>query len=469
MTGKMFGGVPDEEIASPRFRLFRHFYLVAVAGIVLILVVAGLGLRFIFQDIVLNEAEREAVRISATLEHSEMRRFIRQGYDKNTFVSIADEELPELDRHMRICLAPFDIVQINIFDEHRQIVYSTDQANMGRREPDNAELNAALSGSNVSKSESEHSFWSIHYDTGKNLRVVKTYIPIHSPDEKIIGALEVDTNIGHSLTTADSILIRAAAVPITVLCVFAVLIFVIRREERAVNASTSKFVQTNEQLRQEITERKELEKELLGITERERRWIGQELHDSIGQQLTGIELMTKVLQQNLAGKDLPEADYAAKITALVNETTGQTRDLAKGLHPLDVGDCDLVAALDKLVTGTQHLFETSCRLKYESVPAIKDASVVANLYRIAQEAISNAIRHGKAEHILIRLASNGNQSTLTVESDGLDFPEGQNINKGMGLKIMSYRAEVIDGSFKIRRGHHGGTIVTCVFPHNDQQ
>ena len=216
-----------------------------------------------------------------------------------------------------------------------------------------------------------------------------------------------------------------------------------------------------------VTERKRLEKQLLSIIERERRRIGQELHDSIGQQLTGIEFMTEVLEQKLSSKSLTEASYAAKITSLVSQTTGQARDLAKGLDPLDLDASNLLPALEALAVTTEQLFGSSCKFRCDKPVPINDTSLAINLYRIAQEAITNAIRHGKAKNILVELVSNTYGSILTVKSDGLDFPEVQAKNKGMGLKIMDYRAGIIDGSLNIRKGADGGTIVACVFPNRN--
>ena len=213
-----------------------------------------------------------------------------------------------------------------------------------------------------------------------------------------------------------------------------------------------------------VTERKRLEKQLLSIIERERRRIGQELHDSIGQQLTGIEFMTEVLEQKLSSRSLTEASYAGRITSLVSQATGQVRDLAKGLNPLDLDASNLLPALEALAATTEQLFGLSCTFGRGTVVPINDTSLAINLYRIAQEAITNAIRHGKAKNIRIELVSNPLESVLTVKSDGLDFPDIPDTNKGMGLRIMDYRAEIIGGSLSIRKGADGGAIVACVFP-----
>jgi len=218
-----------------------------------------------------------------------------------------------------------------------------------------------------------------------------------------------------------------------------------------------------------ITERRRLEREFLNVVERERRKIGLELHDSIGQRLTGVKFMTDVLEQRLSDKSREEASYAAEITTVVTEAMEQTRGLAKALHPFDLGENDLVLALEELVATTESLFDVSCTFVCDKSIANNDILVATNLYCIAREAITNAVRHGKAKNVCIELAGKGGKSTLTVKSDGLDFPEVRAEEKGMGLKIMSYRAEIIDGAIDIRRGFNGGAVVTCVFSSKERR
>jgi two-component system CheB/CheR fusion protein len=212
-----------------------------------------------------------------------------------------------------------------------------------------------------------------------------------------------------------------------------------------------------------ITERRRLERELLNIVERERQRTGQELHDSIGQQLTGIALMIEVLSEKLSDKSLAEeVSYAEKTLERIVRAADQTRNLAKGLHPIDLDRHGLASAMRELTVNTEQFFGVSCRLTCNEAVSTKDASVAMNLYRIAQEAITNAVRHGKAKNIKIGLTSEDGWLAMTVENDGLDFAVGPSRGEGMGLRIMRHRAEVINGSLDIRKGANGGTIVTCV-------
>jgi PAS domain S-box-containing protein len=235
--------------------------------------------------------------------------------------------------------------------------------------------------------------------------------------------------------------------------------------EELVRARTAELTATNEQLRREIEQRRNLEKEILEVSEREKRSIGQELHDSIGQQLTGVAFMTKVLEQKLAARSPSEAVDVTEIAKLVNQAMDLTRGLAKGLHPVDLDADSLMSALRELAGSTENLFGISCTFKCDQPVLVEDAQVAVNIYRIAQEAVTNAIRHSKAKNIQLQLHLGDGQASLTVASDGLDFPEDVKARgSGMGLQIMNHRAEMIDGSLDVCRGDQGGTMVTCVFP-----
>ena len=233
--------------------------------------------------------------------------------------------------------------------------------------------------------------------------------------------------------------------------------------EQRVRERTAELTEAHKKLLQDIDERRRMEKDILDISEREQRRIGQELHDSLGQQLTGIAIMSKVLEQKLKSKSIGESAEAQEIGRLLNQAAEQTRRLAKGLHPVDLDASGLMSALQELAVTTEQLFGIRCTFDCDEPVPIDDAAVAVHLYRIAQEAVTNAIKHGHAENIVLRLAPDRDMLTLTIESDGLDFPEAPPKNKGMGLHIMDYRAEMIDGTLDVHRGARGGTIVTCAF------
>jgi PAS domain S-box-containing protein len=214
----------------------------------------------------------------------------------------------------------------------------------------------------------------------------------------------------------------------------------------------------------DITERKHLEKTILEISAREQRRIGQDLHDGLGQHLTGIAFMSKVQEQKLMEKDLPEAGDAAKIVNLVNEAIHKTRELARGLLPVVSDEQGLMSALQQWAGEVEDLFAVSCRFQCFTPVLIHDDTVATHLYYVAREAVNNAIKHGHARQIVIRLAADEHQGVLTIEDDGYGIGSIVPGNKGMGLHLMNYRARMVGGALEVQCVPTGGTMVTCLFP-----
>jgi len=217
----------------------------------------------------------------------------------------------------------------------------------------------------------------------------------------------------------------------------------------------------------DITERKHLEKTILEISAREQRRIGQDLHDGLGQHLTGIAFMSKVQEQRLAEKGWSEAADAAKIVNLVNQAIHKTRELARGLLPVVSDARGLMSALQQWAGEVEDLFGVHCRFQCFTPVLIHDDSVATHLYYIAREAVNNAIKHGHARQIVIRLAAEQQQGALTIQDDGCGIENIDPNNKGMGLHLMSYRARVVGGSLDVKRLAGGGTAVMCLFPVNE--
>jgi two-component system CheB/CheR fusion protein len=214
----------------------------------------------------------------------------------------------------------------------------------------------------------------------------------------------------------------------------------------------------------DITERKHLEKTILEISAREQRRIGQDLHDGLGQHLTGIAFMSKVLEQKLMEKALPEAADAGKIVNLVNEAIHKTRELARGLLPVVSDAQGLMSALQQWAGEVEDLFAVSCRFQCFTPVLIHDDTAATHLYYVAREAVNNAIKHGHARHIVIRLTADQHQGALTIQDDGCGIGSVIPGNKGMGLHLMNYRARMVGGSLEVQSVSTGGTIVTCLFP-----
>jgi len=214
----------------------------------------------------------------------------------------------------------------------------------------------------------------------------------------------------------------------------------------------------------DISERKRLEKTVLDISEREQRRIGQDLHDGLGQHLTGIAFLTKVQERRLAESQSPEAADAAKIVQLVNDAIQKTRELARGLLPVVSDAHGLMSALRLYASEIENLFGIACCFRCEQSVLIHDAPLATHLYHIAQEAVNNAIKHGRAQNILIHLFASDQQGTLIIKDDGVGIERPSAPQTGVGLHIMNYRAGMIGGNLEIHREQPRGTAVTCRFP-----
>lgn len=213
----------------------------------------------------------------------------------------------------------------------------------------------------------------------------------------------------------------------------------------------------------DITERKRLEREILEVSAREQSRIGQDLHDDLGQRLAGIAFLSQALAQRLASIPSSEAAAATEIVKLANQATAQARNLARVLHPIVIED-GLESALVELCSNMERLFEISCKVHMGGdVPEIDEATR-RHLYYVAQEAVTNAVKHGGAKNISIRVARFGDQCKLFVRDDGAGFSKKPNTCDGMGLHIMRYRAHMIHASFSIRPGADGGTVVRLAWP-----
>jgi PAS domain S-box-containing protein len=214
----------------------------------------------------------------------------------------------------------------------------------------------------------------------------------------------------------------------------------------------------------DITERKALEEAILNISATEQRRIAQDLHDGLGQHLTGIAFMSKVLEQKLSDKFLPEAAEAAKIVRMVNQAIDNTRQLARGLHPVAAEPQGLMSALKKWASEVEGLFHIRCSFQCKKAVHIHEANLATHLYRIAQEAVNNAIRHGRSRNIVIGLSGKNGAGMLTIRDDGDGFPKKQVGQPGVGLSIMNYRADIVGGSLKVQPNEERGITVTCMFP-----
>lgn len=212
----------------------------------------------------------------------------------------------------------------------------------------------------------------------------------------------------------------------------------------------------------DVTERFRLQREILEISDREQARLGQDIHDGLCQHLIGLAICANSLQQTLTSDQRPDAAKAQKICRLLDEAITEARCVCQGLYPIRLSTHGLPPALQELAAGIseRHGIRCSCDIGEDFLPC--DTPTATHLYRIAQEAVNNAVKYSGASHISIRLAGPQNDLKLEVRDDGKWAPRAPSRNSGMGMHIMKYRAQLIGGNFQCQGSDHGTVVSCCV-------
>jgi len=221
----------------------------------------------------------------------------------------------------------------------------------------------------------------------------------------------------------------------------------------------------------DITERRRLEKEVLEIADFEKHRIGQDLHDDLCQHLVGISMIGNLLYADLAGLGLPQAEDAKQVTHMIRKAVDHARILARGLSPLNIAQGGLMAGLETLVSNTEQLFRMPCCFECPVAVHIEDADLAMHLYRIAQEALHNAVKHSNGTKVVVRLAADEKAVQVTVSDDGVGPPDPQKRpmgSGGLGMHTMQYRARIIGAVLEISKNNQGGTNVVCRLPNRQR-
>lgn len=206
---------------------------------------------------------------------------------------------------------------------------------------------------------------------------------------------------------------------------------------------------------------RKLEREIVGVSEREQRRIGQDLHDGLCQTLAAIGCAATSLKDDLQAFSPTHAADAQEIAKLLNDAVIEARNLARGISPVDMDEHGLAAALDDLAERTGRLTPLPVTFKTQGEIGLVDPEAAIHLYRIAQEAVHNAVRHSGAQHVAIALRQEGPNLTLSVTDDGKGFPKETSGNGGMGMQTMNYRAQIIGADLKINGNSPNGARVSC--------
>jgi PAS domain S-box-containing protein len=218
-----------------------------------------------------------------------------------------------------------------------------------------------------------------------------------------------------------------------------------------------------ESVARDITERTRLEREILETSNREQRRIGHDLHDGVCQQLAAIAYRLDILGDQLEEKGVAESSETGRIGVLLNQAIQQTRGVARGLFPVKLDESGLESALEELAANTANLFKIQCRFFAGKPFPELDSTVSLHLYYIAQEAVFNAVRHGKAAEITVSVSGAGDRFILEIQDNGAGFHWPTNGSTGMGIRIMRYRARVIGATINLKSQPNQGTQITVQF------
>jgi PAS domain S-box-containing protein len=211
----------------------------------------------------------------------------------------------------------------------------------------------------------------------------------------------------------------------------------------------------------DMSRRRLLENLVVSVGEQERQRIGRDLHDALGGKLAGIAMIAKSVSQSLVERFPSHAAVANDLVRYINESITETRAIARGLCPIELGDVDLIGGLEELSRQTSSHFGINCQIRNGGKRLCVNRSGSHHLFRIAQEAVFNAIRHGKAKSIVIKLTGGKKQIRMTVQDDGIGFLDDRIQKNGMGMDTMKYRAGIIGGTLTIKEGRNHGVVVCC--------
>lgn len=234
------------------------------------------------------------------------------------------------------------------------------------------------------------------------------------------------------------------------------------RLEGAVQQRSEELHETTQRLLVELEERRRMERQLLDVAGEERQRIGQNLHDGLGQVITGVKYQLETICRRAANQGEADLGALSQISESLQEVISQTRSIARGLMPVDVSEDGLTDALKQLASEMSKVYMLDCRVELQKDVVMASHVVATELFLIAQEAVSNACRHAEAENIVIRLDVNDGEGVLVIRDDGSGIKDVE--SAGLGLGIMHYRANVIDATLSIGDAPEGGTLVECLFP-----
>ena len=214
----------------------------------------------------------------------------------------------------------------------------------------------------------------------------------------------------------------------------------------------------------DVSERRELQQTLINLSEREQRRLGRELHDGLGQLFTGAALESHRLARHLAKQNHPEAAAAARVLEWMNQALGALHDMAHGLDPELLVNQGLGEALKSIAVQAERLSDFTCKVEVDIPEGLIASSDALHLYRIAQEAVTNAVKHSQATRVELQAKVIADRLQLRVRDNGVGIPDQLDSGVRMGLRNMHTRAALLDATLDIQRLSEGGAEIVCSVP-----
>lgn len=234
------------------------------------------------------------------------------------------------------------------------------------------------------------------------------------------------------------------------------------RLEQLVRKRTAELRSANTLLQAEIIERKRIERDIVDLTQQEQQRFGSQLHDGVCQEIAGLVLFTKSLTQTMQKAHLHHVEELQKISGLLQAAATAARDTARGLYPGELNGDSLMHNLEELAIRTQYLHSITCKFHCTTPVHITNNNIATHLYRIAQEGITNALAHGKATVIHLRLTQHNDRVTLALRDNGSGLSAQAVAAPGIGLRIMQYRARIMGAVLTITANRPHGVVLRCV-------
>lgn len=292
----------------------------------------------------------------------------------------------------------------------------------------------------------------------------------HDALTNALGSLSFQYQIEHQQELNRLLVINRSALTVFLIALVLVGFSIFRPMVRQIAMDWNDLSTAHRKMEEDLVEQQRLRREIVDTTEMERRRIGNDLHDGLGQNLTGVALLSEALSLDLKMKSLPQAEQAGEIAELVNQSIGEVKNIVRGLLPTKLESAnDFVGSLCDLAAQAERLSQIQCRCEYDDDISLPDDAEAVDIFRIVQEALTNAIKHSGAKRINITLKKRPGGFMISVEDNGSGLPNHPEKRGGMGLRIMHHRADTIGADLEIGRNEAGGTVVTLLWKMKEQQ